>query len=548
MEIKLYLFGGEARSFEQLLRADVFSGAHPYQLIAEPARNIRFPHQGYIRINEPSTPLWPADLSNIYDVDEWGAENRSSSFVFLFQVKDRFFAACYGRGYQALNRDLLESDFGRRAALAGVDINRVRRVATRTIARNSRRRSTEYTVSSPLRTFAVEAGAEELIEVHGDTETSALVRRMGGKTALTITGELDFTGLEDICVEILECLKKPLGDKLQCASVLSAISRGDRIKSSLNQSLLRAIELRSRNVLAMSMPETDAPISAASFQLRFGRRAECIPELDVAALYSFLDRHGIDGTGMSRVKVQGFDMDGNPCDQQVGLLECVVAELEHSGADFAYVNGQWYRLSEDHVATSREIICRIPDLTKKWSLPPILPKEREDRYNQRLASLKGWLLLDKQPVSLGGQQKAEICDLVTSAGELICVKRMTGSDALSHLFAQGSVASDLLKNQKSFRQTLVKAIKSKWPNAELPATPVVVYAIPSSKTGPLWETIFGFSAVNLVAHINRIRGLGFDVALCSIAETELRLEEKPTGKRPSRIKPTEVIERPRKSA
>lgn len=50
----------------------------------------------------------------------------------------------------------------------------------------------------------------------------------------------------------------------------------------------------------------------------------------------------------------------------------------------------------------------------------------------------------------GGYSSIEVCDVLSKNGELIHVKRHNGSATLSHLFNQGLVSGELIREDRSF--------------------------------------------------------------------------------------------------
>lgn len=190
---------------------------------------------------------------------------------------------------------------------------------------------------------------------------------------------------------------------------------------------------------------------------------------------------------------------------------------EHNHA-LVYLNGCWYRLNSQYLEVCREILKKVEDVSSQWALPARLSKEHEGDYNSRIAQEHGWHKFDCENFSLGMHQRVEICDLLNADGDFICNKQMTSSKAMSHLFAQGSNSAALFRHSPEYAATVRASFHKRWPRAMFPATPRIVYAISNAKNGPLWKTLFGFSAIQLVGHINRIRSHGFDVALCRINE------------------------------
>ena len=63
----------------------------------------------------------------------------------------------------------------------------------------------------------------------------------------------------------------------------------------------------------------------------------------------------------------------------------------------------------------------------------------EGEYNAIAAKVGQRVLMDKQTVTIPGKTSAiEVCDVLTDNRQLIHVKRKFSSNALSHLFGQGT--------------------------------------------------------------------------------------------------------------
>jgi uncharacterized protein (TIGR04141 family) len=117
----------------------------------------------------------------------------------------------------------------------------------------------------------------------------------------------------------------------------------------------------------------------------------------------------------------------------------------------------------------------------------------------------------------------EFCDLFSTGGHLIHVKKRTSSGTLSHLFSQGSVSSDLFLQdpqlRNAIRQRLIELDKPAHAAlipADRPtsANYEVVYAIIAGAGQAGWPPPLPFfSSVNLMHHARRVQNLGFNVSL-----------------------------------
>jgi uncharacterized protein (TIGR04141 family) len=143
-------------------------------------------------------------------------------------------------------------------------------------------------------------------------------------------------------------------------------------------------------------------------------------------------------------------------------------------------------------------------------------------------------LLDRQFVRAPERTSPiEVCDLLSSDGALIHVKKGWGAADLSHLFAQGAVSAELLLTLTEFRAAALEVIdqaeskraaeakegtalgefKLFREDGLSPADHPVVYAVvgPWDSAG-LAERLPFFSKVNLLRSIERLEGFGFSAS------------------------------------
>lgn len=517
MRATIYLFKKEALSFERLLKNTCLQGQHPYLLIEEPANILAFPYRLYAQINAPTEPAWLEDLAD-FGSREWGAANVYTSAVLLFSVAGRFFAVPYGRGFHALNSELLETEFGLRSCLSAIDTDKVRQISSKTIERNSRRRSTAFAAGVPLVGIGFEPGLESASELHGVLRDNRWARNAGGSTSLTVTGDFRLSDLNHVCSLMLthfedttieERFSWLLGHRPLSAREITTLNLSDRLLEKIADG---------SDELVVSVPDLGLGLHAAQYELQYRRKRKASPALDLTGIYRFLETASVPSEEVAKVFVHIYDQDGNPLLPRRSLTDYLQVEWTSGASTFVYLNGAWFRLNSKYVARCRDLLRNVADLSVTWGLPTLNPLESENEYNKRVAGEKGWLVLDGDNFQLGEKQRVEICDLLTRDCQLICVKRMAASKSMSHLFAQGSVSAAMFRNQPEYAQMLRARFRERWPKAPFSSAPTIVYAISCNKRGPLWKTLYGFSAIHLVGHIARIRECGLDVALCSIAE------------------------------
>jgi uncharacterized protein (TIGR04141 family) len=252
-----------------------------------------------------------------------------------------------------------------------------------------------------------------------------------------------------------------------------------------------------------------------------GDAHEC-EELSLDEIYAFADRAFPSGSmDPNSVHIVPLDGDGNAAGRRMALKSYLVAQVQEGGQTFVLSFGRWFRVESGYIEQVQSRVAAIPDITDTLRLPDFKRREREDGFNSRVAKAKGWLLLDKKMFTFGRpNNRIEACDLLTPERQFICVKKMESSATLSHLFAQGSVSATLLKKEATYEGEVARRFESQWTTIQYSSapTPTFVFAMSTKKPGKIGDELFFFSLVNLVQHAEAIRLLGFEVAICKIAQ------------------------------
>lgn len=210
-------------------------------------------------------------------------------------------------------------------------------------------------------------------------------------------------------------------------------------------------------------------------------------------------------------------------DARWSVYQCVVSEQRLSGVLYALIEGRWFSIADSLVNQVATAIAAIRAATV--TLPAGLPGESEGDYNARAAYASGELaLLDKQLVAPDGSKtRLEFCDLMSTDGSLVHVKRKTRSSTLSHLFAQGHVSAEALVDgtlrdqvRSAIQEAAGTADASRWLDRVPPSLSVpdrdkvtVTYAViaDSKATGVEWLPFF--SRLTLMQTVRDLNRLGF---------------------------------------
>ena len=209
------------------------------------------------------------------------------------------------------------------------------------------------------------------------------------------------------------------------------------------------------------------------------------------------------------------------------IYKCIVYETERD--DYLYVlsGGHWFRVSSDF---QQETIDLVEEMTPlNLDLPEAPAGIEEKDYNQLAAEQCDCLNLDRELIYVTGRSGIELCDLLSRNRQLIHVKRRGYSSTLSHLFAQGAVAAQLMLGDQPFRtasRELVDRIDSSF-TAVLPdgrprpedyeiGYVVITRATPQNDNP---YTLPFFSLVNLCSTVRGLQAFGVRVSIAEVRET-----------------------------
>ena len=247
------------------------------------------------------------------------------------------------------------------------------------------------------------------------------------------------------------------------------------------------------------------------------------------------------------VPVRAYDADGNPVGPNRVLRDFLSVEIELPElGSFVLVEGRWFRVNRDRLAELDRRLSAISEFGhSRLDLPDWYHRDDERRYNEYAAAQMNWRLMDRHNYRGADRRRdqIEVCDLLTPSADLVCVKKLHSSTALSHLFSQGSVSATLYRDDRNYRAFVHREYREHWQHGRW-SRPTVVYAIGTERTGPLHKCLPFFSRINLGNHVTTITRTDLDVALARILVTRFRQQSQvPVPEpRPSRVGQLDLFE------
>lgn len=487
-----------------------------------PSEELPFPCVAWFQANRPTPPKWSSWLGTAFDVHTLNPRNQSNSFVLFLEVDKRVFALTFGYGFNAIDRSLIEPDFGLKVTLNEVDPNALDMLDTRRVDRVSRQRRTHLNVGRGVSDFDISTDMDWIRRVSGRTLDSDITKKLAGSDSLKISMRCAVSELGGHCRTFLKQYRKKRYQKhFAFIDHLRPLKPKDPRCASLEARLVELLEARDQEWVSIALLEIpDDQIT--SWRISHGHTREEYEDLDISRVYDFLDKHPDIPLSPDKLWVTGRSSEGVQLTSRDPLHRYLVAQVDHEEATYVLSLGQWFRVDKDYIAGVREKVRRLPDVTNDLRLPVWTTAfKTEALYNKHAGQERKWLVLDTVPFHPESRTgKLEVCDLLSRERDFIHVKDMRDSATLSHLFSQGSVSATVFTSDSDHASEVKKRFHdfygARHAFDQAKSRPRVVYAIATSRQGALADTLFFFSVVNLLQHVENVRGAGFDVALCRI--------------------------------
>lgn len=526
--LTFYLMRTEVETFDDALAPDKTSIAVP--LADSSGVDGRF---HYVRPRR-TTPAWVSFVQPILAEDLGEMRGASASGLLITRSGGRIFALTFGYGRSLLDLSKIEFQFGLRVALNRIDPRQLRSLDTKTFEDMVVSTNTQVSRSAELPTFRVDISTDILRAATGEPRDASFAKRLSGSDALVMNVDTEPADLPSLCEDLLRAFGEDhYKSDFEWIDQL-ALVRSTDLLDTLNEKLVADLADGTTSATHLAVPEAISWEDIDAFKITGTLRHE-YDDLD---LDDYLDRLGEDRASITlqnlksrRVSVR-FSRSGT-FDDRWNLYRCIVTEQRVDGALYVLIEGRWFAVNESLVEEVDRVLSGLREPTV--DLIPARSGEVETEYNDRLArsSPTRFLKLDARIKRPGGASSGiELCDVLSSDGAFIHVKRKSRSSTLSHLFAQGSVSAATFVNDGHFRDGIREAIREAVQDGDndlwLDLVPsgeqgidrsrryCVTYAVVANSKREGIDWLPFFSKLNLMQHSRQLIGLGFDVALTRV--------------------------------
>ena len=487
----------------------------------------------FVRRSTETRPSWGAFLDEAAGRGIPNLVNRSSSAVLLLRVDDDVFAFAFGYGRYLIDQSKFVQDFGLRTALNTLDEKSLRSVDVHTLEDQPVQKKSQAARDSEVGVFGIDILRDVLRAVTGVPKHGVeLVQIAGGDAMFSFGAKMEVTDLPTLVRRI-----KEYSENNEYKNSFSWVDNVRKIKDEasieeLNKRLVQAISDGNPSAI-LTLPEigTWDTILGFSFTRNKDKVRPVIHSADYIDAIPDLSLLTIDQLRRDRLFVH--DVDGNIAEHSVH--RCIYFELVDGDKTKIIFDGKWYEVDATFIGRIAGILnlIQISTLTfpavQVWEEDGKSKIETEGDYNIRAAEAGGYFLLDKKLVKTDrATSPIELCDLLTPAKQFVHVKhRKGGSAGLSHLFAQGGVAAEIMLSDKAFRKKARLILRGVHSDAGdlVPLDTVksadyeIVFLILGEGNETIKQNLPFFSKVNLSRAFENLTQRGFRVSIAGAPTT-----------------------------
>lgn len=461
-----------------------------------------------------------------------------SGAVLFVPVRERVLAICFGHVHLAMRSDAFEKKFGLMATLNTVSAEKLRSFDIVRLRPWAIRRHTQASKDSPFFAFDVDTDQDLALSVSGIPKDKDFAEFAYGKDSLKIMKKATSDQMHDLCSQALKMYNREnYRDEFSWINNMTPVENEDTIIRLDNElfGALQRLREGEDEALHIAIPDYIDYERTNSFQYRgFGGNEKDFPDVLIDNYISELQQRQYDGD-IDELRrnhyIQCVGGMNGPSKADYNIYNCFVYEvyLEDEGNDYAIFDGSWYCVSADFKKSVEEFYSKIPktDIIKKAGYKK--SHNTELSLITELSNRSRFVELHNRRAAPDGVRYGsyELCDFLTTNRELICIKGLGNSNAISHLWMQGVVGTRSFIYDKEFRRKIRSKIDScrKYRNINfVDLIPIesrdltiskytVVYGIMRELNSSGKREIPFFSMVSLKSAVKSLNSLGVNVKI-----------------------------------
>ncbi len=408
----------------------------------------------------------PAWVSGFYENMKTLQDIRiaSASTVFfkkiLIDQKEHVFIVTNGYGYSLLDSDKVVQNFGLKVAMGVISSDKIKR--TSVSALSGTKRMGEYNLPrvGTINDIGIDVYQDLVKGITGECNIPDFhIGKISGKDALSVTSEITISNIDKFLVKLYKIYDdKDYKNNFSWVDNVTHV-KNTAMKQELDEKLINLINTKDENIW-LGIPDVIDWINFKEFRVN---RNNCFQDLTFENVFG--DKKIISASQLRNKQINYIDGRNDEVTNGWSAYKCLFGEIQHNERAYCIRDGDWFEIKKDYV----EKICNeynqipisktaFPNYDSKFKVDD---KYSEAKYNSEFAKYKDNLvLLDRCFINYGGgQNKVELCDILSFSKTLYHVKVGTASANLSHLFNQAAVTMQYLKSDLSFINDANKQIE-----------------------------------------------------------------------------------------
>lgn len=470
-------------------------------------------------------------------------KNKSISAILIVKNGSRQFAISFGYGRYLIEPRLIEDRFGIKVVLNSVSPDKIASIDRQTFDASPRLSRTQTIKAASVSDYMINAEQDLLRGLVGHTKSAysdIFGKIIAGIDSFKASIAIDLADLGNFLQLALErsaskdyLAKDVDGHASEFSWVENLLPVKDKeLSEALDIQLWNSLSSNQTKDMWLAIPDLIDWTSVTGFAYNRTPDSDDIdPVLDLGRFFSTF-RKGATLDTLKRREIFLILSSGSP-PRPFPAFKCLYAEVKHDANLYILNAGNWFKVEASFQTAVEKYFAELP---RKQFAPPFTEYSHagEGPYNEYVCAQaqSSHAMLDRQMIRFGGSyDKIEVCDIYrvktqNERGEFIHVKRGRGSSTLSHLFAQGFVASTLMVREPGF----VKDVNLQLAKNKFDAIPVnfeargndVIYAIIDGPASTALDIPF-FSKVTLQNYGKTINSYGYGVKLMHIPESAAHL-------------------------
>lgn len=496
-------------------------------------RRFEFDGALYVKRTAEKRPKWSEIVDAVTGVEVSQIGNKSSSAVLFLRNGTMLFAFTFGYGRYLINTSHFVQDFGLKTALNTLDHESLRSVDLHTLEDQPVQKKSQATRESEASVFGIDISRDVLRAVTGSPKPGINFKNISG-------GDAMFSFGVDLEIEDLPALASLIASYYESDDYKSGFSWVDNVRrvkekillDELDEKLVEAIKNKESS-LVITLPEIGKWDSILGFSFTRSK-SELSPTIQADTYLSGIDEEKLSIESVKRDRLYVFDIHENESDHSI--YKCIYLEIQSALKTHVIFGGVWYEIDNTFMGRINSTLnqVEISDLEfpsiEIWKEGEELKIETEGDYNTRASNEHGYYLLDKKLIKSNKTTSSiELCDLLTPNKQFVHVKhRKGGSAGLSHLFAQGSVAAEIMLGDKEFRKA-ARTVLNRIGAAARDIVPLdnlrsadceIVFLILGDDSATVKNNLPFFSKVNLSRAYENLSQRGFSVKIAAASKIE----------------------------